>query len=78
MIYSYMLNIMNLGAKSSVDSSATAIQGVITKSLAAESTGAMPVTRDLSQGKRLVLQLYLYLVTKQFNVLTLTIQNVGQ
>lgn len=34
----------------------------------------MPVTRDLSEGKRIGLQLYLYLVTQKFNVPVLSIQ----
>jgi hypothetical protein len=74
MIFSVMLQFVNLGSQSSVDSSAAAISSLIEKSLAEESTSAMPVTRDLSEGKRIVLQLYLYLVSQQFSVATLSLQ----
>jgi hypothetical protein len=74
MIFSVMLEFVNLGSQSVFDSSATAIRSLIEKSRADEGTSAMPVTRDLSEGKRIVLQLYLYLVTQKFNVPVLSIQ----
>jgi len=74
MIFSVMLEFVNLGSQSAFDNSATAIRSLIEKSRADEGTSAMPVTRDLSEGKRIVLQLYLYLVTQNFNVSVLSIQ----
>jgi hypothetical protein len=74
MIFSVMLEFVNLGSKSAFDGSATAIRSLIEKSRAEEGTGAMPVTRDLSEGKRIVLQLYLYLVAQKFNVPVLSLQ----
>jgi hypothetical protein len=74
MIFSAMLEFVNLGSQSAFDSSATAIRSLIEKSRAEEGTSAMPVTRDLSEGKRIVLRLYLYLVTQKFNVPVLSIQ----
>ena len=68
MIFSVMLNFVNLGSQTAFDNSAAAIKSLIEKSRAEESTSAMPVTRDLSEGKRIVLQLYLYLVAQKFNV----------
>jgi len=74
MIFSVMLEFVNLGSQSAFDNSATAIRSLIEKSRADEGTSAMPVTRDLSEGKRIVLQLYLYLVSQKFNVPVLSIQ----
>ncbi len=74
MIFSVMLEFVNLGSQSAFDNSATAIRSLIEKSRAEEGTSAMPVTRDLSAGKRLVLQLYLYLVAQKFNVPVLKLQ----
>jgi hypothetical protein len=36
----------------------------------------MPVTRDLSNGKRIVLELYLYLVQNTFKVTQLSVKDV--
>ena len=77
MIFSVMLEYVNLGSQSAFDGSAAAIRRLIDKSLAQEGTSAMPVTRDLSEGKRIVLQLYLYLVTQKFNVPVLSIQEAA-
>jgi len=65
MLFSVMLKHVNLGSQSAVDSNATAILNTIQKSMALESTGAMPITRDLSEGKRQTLQLYLTKVVGQ-------------
>jgi hypothetical protein len=77
MIFSAMLQFVNLGSQSAVDANAKTIRSLIEKPLAQEGTGAMPVTRDLSEGKRIVLQLYLYLVTQNFNVPVLSVQEAA-
>ncbi len=74
MIFSVMLEFVNLGSRSAFDQNAKAIRSLIERSRADEGTSAMPVTRDLSEGKRIGLQLYLYLVTQKFNVPVLSIQ----
>jgi hypothetical protein len=78
MIFSVMLKFVNLGSQSAFDNSAPAIRSLIEKSRADEGTSAMPVTRDLSEGKRIVLQLYLYLVTQKFNVPVLSQEACAQ
>jgi len=65
MLFSVMLKHVNLGSQSAVDSSAAAILSTIQKEVALESTSAMPITRDLSEGKRQTLQLYLTKVVNQ-------------
>jgi hypothetical protein len=77
MIFSVMLEFVNLGSQSAFDDNATTIRSLIEKSRADEGTSAMPVTRDLSEGKRIVLQLYLYLVAQKFNVPVLSIQETS-
>jgi hypothetical protein len=77
MIFSFMLEFVNLGSQSAFDDNATTIRSLIEKSRADEGTSAMPVTRDLSEGKRIVLQLYLYLVAQKFNVPVLSIQETS-
>jgi hypothetical protein len=76
MIFSVMLNYVNLGSQSAVTQNASTIQSLIAKPLSAESTQAMPVTRDLSNGKRIVLELYLYLVQNTFKVTQLSVKDV--
>jgi hypothetical protein len=73
MVFSVMLEFVNLGSQTAFDNNAAAIRSLIEKSRAAEGTSAMPVTRDLSEGKRIVLQLYLYLVAQKFNVSVLSL-----
>lgn len=74
MIFSVMLEFVNLGSQSAFDGHASRIRSLIEKSRAEEGTSAMPVTRDLSEGRRIVLQLYLYLITQKFNVPNLSIE----
>jgi hypothetical protein len=78
MIFNFMQYIMNLGSQQSFEKHKDRIAALIAKPLAAESTAAMPVTRDLSQGKRTTLQLYLYLLNHNFDVPVLTINNAGE
>jgi len=76
MIFSVMLKYINLGSRDAVEKSAAAIAALIAKDVAAESTMAMPITRDLSSGKRTTLQLWLYLVNKQYNVPVLSLADL--
>jgi hypothetical protein len=76
MMFSVMLQYINLGSRDAVEKSAGAIAALITKDVAAESTMAMPITRDLSGGKRTVLQLWLYLVNNKYSVPTLSLADL--
>jgi hypothetical protein len=77
MIFSVMLKYVNLGSRDAVEASADPISALIAKDMAAESTFAMPITRDLSDGKRLALQLWLYLVKNKYQVATLSLADIG-
>lgn len=68
MLFSVMLGVINLGSQTSFDSSLCAIWNAIKKEAAIEGTKAMPITRDLSEGKRRTLQLYIYLAYNNFNL----------
>lgn len=78
MVFSVMLKFVDLGSQEAVQANAAAIARVIAADLAEESTSAMPVTRDLSAGRRLTLQLYLYLVANSFDVPTLSVDAVRE
>jgi hypothetical protein len=73
MLFNVMLNYVNLGNRQDVEQNVDSISSVISKKSAAESTHAMPITRDLSAGKRLALQLWIYLVKKNYKVPTLSL-----
>ncbi len=77
MIFSIMLKYINLGSRDAVEKSADAIASLIAKEVAAESTMAMPITRDLSDGKRTALQLWLYLVNNNYQVATLSLTDLA-
>lgn len=68
MLFNVMLEHVNLGSQSAVDNSLCSIWNSITAAAAQESTYAMPITRDMSAGKRLALQLYIYLAYNNFNL----------
>jgi hypothetical protein len=76
MIFSVMLKYINLGSRDAVEKSTAAIAALIAKDAAVESTMAMPITRDLSAGKRTTLQLWLYLVDNQYNVPALSLADL--
>jgi hypothetical protein len=77
MIFSVMLEYVNLGSRDAVEASAGRISALIAKDVAAESTVAMPVTRDLSDGKRAALRLWLYLVKNKYQVDHLSLAALG-
>ena len=62
------IQFVNLGDQKAVEASIVEIWTLIAAGLVPESTSAMPVTRDLSAGKRLTLQLWIYLVANKFEV----------
>jgi hypothetical protein len=68
MLFNVMLEFVNLGNQQAVEGSISYIWPLISKEAAVESTMAMPVTRDMSAGKRLTLQLWIYLVANNYNV----------
>ena len=68
MLFNVMLEFVNLGSQSAVEQSISSIWQLISAEAAQESTLAMPITRDMSAGKRLSLQLWIYLVANNYNV----------
>lgn len=68
MMFNVMLEYVDLGNRQTVEQSISSIWFAITQELAVESTYAMPITRDMSAGKRLTLQLWIYLVANNYNV----------
>lgn len=66
MLFSVMLEEVNLGDRTAVEAAASTIAGMVSKAVTRESPFAMPVTRDLSEGKRKVLLLWCYLVQKGY------------
>jgi hypothetical protein len=68
MLFSVMLEFVNLGSRTDVESSIGGIWPLISREAAAESTLAMPITRDMSAGKRRALQLWIYLAANNYNV----------
>lgn len=68
MLFNVMLEYVNLGSQQVVEQNINAIWSAISEEAAAESTYAMPITRDMSAGKRLTLQLWIYLVANNYNV----------
>lgn len=68
MLFSVMLKFVDLGSQQAVVKNIRSIWSLISEEAFAESTYAMPITRDLSAGKRLALQLWIYLVAHDYNV----------
>jgi hypothetical protein len=66
MIYPVMLRFVPLGDRQRVEAAIDQVLALIAPSYFAESTLAMPITRDLSEGKRMVLQLWGGLVKKNY------------
>jgi hypothetical protein len=68
MLFNVMLEYVNLGSQKAFDNNLQGIWNAILEEAALESTYAMPITRDLSEGKRATLQLYIYLAANNFNL----------
>ena len=66
MIFPVMLRFVPLGERARVEGAIDQVLRLIAPSYFAESTLAMPITRDLSQGKRTVLQLWGSLVKRNY------------
>ena len=66
MVFNVMLEHVPLGEQQAVEDAAAQIWPLISQPPSSESSAIMPITRDLSAGKRLVLQLWLYLVLNRF------------
>jgi hypothetical protein len=68
MLFNVMLAHVNLGSQMDFASSIYYIWPTISAEEALESSQAMPITRDLSAGKRLALQLWIYLIANDYSV----------
>jgi len=68
MLFNVMLEYVNLGSQTAFQNNLQGIWNAILKEAALESTYAMPITRDLSEGKRQTLQLYIYMASNNFNL----------
>jgi hypothetical protein len=66
MIFPVMLNVVPLGERDRVEAAIDQVLTLIATSYFPESTLAMPITRDLSRGKRVVLELWGDLVKKKY------------
>jgi hypothetical protein len=66
MIYPVMLRFVPLGDRQRVEATIDQVLTLIAPSYFAEGTLAMPITRDLSEGKRAVLQLWGSLVKRNY------------
>lgn len=73
MLFNVMVGIVNLGDRTAVENNIKTILSLTSKASAAESTYAMPITRDMSAGKRAALQLWGYLVEKNYQVPSLSL-----
>jgi hypothetical protein len=76
MLFNVMLEYVNLGSRQAVEGSIGGIWRAISKDAAAESTRAMPITRDMSAGKRRALQLWIYLVANNYNVPNFNVNSI--
>jgi hypothetical protein len=76
MLFNVMLKYVNLGSQQAVEQSLSGIWSAIAEASADESTYAMPITRDMSAGKRLALQLWIYLVANGYNVPNFSVNSI--
>jgi hypothetical protein len=77
-IFSVMLEYVNLGDRAAVEHEIVPIWIMIAPTSAEEGSNVMPITRDLSAGKRLVLQLWIYLVANGYPAgITLTPSSIN-
>lgn len=68
MLFNVMLEYVNLGNLTDVEANLCGIWNAIAAEAFPESTYAMPITRDLSSGKRLTLQLWIYLAYNNYSI----------
>ena len=78
MLFNVMLEFVNLGDQSAVEGAIGTIWKLTSAEAAKESTMAMPITRDMSAGKRRTLQLWMYLVSKKYDVPDFSVDSVPE
>ena len=66
MLFSVMLEFVNLGDRNQVEQAALPIERAVSRAKFKEDPGAMPITRDMSDGKRTALLLWCYLVQHKY------------
>ncbi len=66
MVFSVMLEHLQLGNRTAMENAINSLWTMISPNSASEGSWVMPITRDLSAGKRLVLQLWIYLVANGY------------
>ncbi|HWS71876.1 MAG TPA: hypothetical protein VN605_07155, partial [Thermoanaerobaculia bacterium] len=76
MMFNVMLEYVNLGSRSTVEANLSSIWSAISLQYVTESSYAMPITRDLSAGKRLALQLWIYLAANNYNVPNFNVNSI--
>jgi hypothetical protein len=76
MLFSVMLEFVDLGSQQAVEQNLSSIWSLISEEKVAESTYAMPITRDMSAGKRLALQLWIYLVANNYYVANFNVDSI--
>lgn len=76
MLFNVMLEYVNLGSQQAVEQNLSGIWSAISQEYAVESTYAMPITRDMSSGKRLALQLWIYLVANNYSVPNFNVNSI--
>jgi hypothetical protein len=76
MMFNVMLEYVNLGSRSTVEANLSGIWSAISLQYVTESSYAMPITRDLSAGKRLALQLWIYLAANSYNVPNFNVNSI--
>jgi hypothetical protein len=76
MIFNVMLGFVNLGSQAAFAQSISSIWNAIDADYTVESSYAMPITRDLSAGKRLTLQLWIYLIANNYDVPNFNVNSI--
>jgi hypothetical protein len=76
MLFNVMLKFVNLGDQSAFARKIVPIWSAISAENAVEGTTAMPITRDLSAGKRLTLQLWIYLIANDYKVADFNVNSI--
>lgn len=72
-LFNVMLEHVDLGSLTAVEAAKVPIWNRIAPNSAAEGSSNMPITRDMSAGKRTTLQLWIYLAANNYNVETLSL-----
>ncbi|MEA2488594.1 MAG: hypothetical protein QOH21_386, partial [Acidobacteriota bacterium] len=78
MVFNVMLEFVNLGDQKAVEGAIGTIWKLTSAEAAKESTMAMPITRDMSAGKRRTLQLWMYLVANGYDVKDFSVDSIPE